>query len=419
MNQVNQRPLLREKAVAHKILGPQSAPVISIANNLWLQLFFWLLLLLCATLLLTKTRYKETVAARGILEPILGAQKIISPTAARVERIDVELGDAVAGGDVLAVLTTDGYDREGVSIQRRRAAGLREERRILEDLLLREKESRQQSRLWSELAARHVRERVKIIEREAALFATQIEMSERNLNAVAALLKAGTSSSREFDQQRATHLDLLARDEALSQRQLESRHELLAVGNARRRDALESDKSVLGLRRELQAIDQQLEALGQQQFAVIAEGPGIVAEIGLEVGKPVTVQQPLFYINPEDTAVEATLYVPPAVQGRLVIGQTVLLRLDAFDFRLYGRQEASITAIGRAPVDPRDTPLPIAGIGEPVFKVTAQLAAPNPALEGQYSLQRGSTLVADFVVADMSLLRFIFNPLLQLRGKVT
>jgi hypothetical protein len=36
-----------------------------------------------------------------------------------------------------------------------------------------------------------------------------------------------------------------------------------------------------------------------------------------------------------------------------------------------------------------------------------------------YPLQSGATLMADFVLWEMSLLQFIFRPILGLQGKVT
>ena len=412
-------PLLRQKALDHQLLGPRSVPVAAIDASIGLQLFFWLLIVLMATFLLASTEYKETVSARGVLEPNRGVQRINSPTTARVERIYVRLGDSVSEGDVLALLTTEAYDRQGASLQRRRTTALRNEQHLLQEQLQNEQLAREESARSSEQTANNIRVRQVGMEREEALLARQIELSERNLRAVTALYEAGTSSVREFDQQRSAHLELLARAQLLSQRTLQSEHDLIAVSSVQRAAQLDFDKSILRLRREIEAVEREIANLAQQtHFAVVAEGAGVVAELGLETGKPVRANQPLFYINPESSELEATIYVPSAVQGRLIPGQAVLLRLDAFDYRQYGRQEATILSIGQAPIDPRDTLLPVAGIAEPVFRITAQLQNQNPYRDIEYSLRRGTALTADFVVAEMSLIRFIFNPILKLRGKV-
>ena len=78
-----------------------------------------------------------------------------------------------------------------------------------------------------------------------------------------------------------------------------------------------------------------------------------------------------------------------------------------------------MVAIGKARLDPRETVLPIFGINEPVFKITAQLHETAVQGDSLYRLQSGATLMADFVLSEMSLLQFIFRPILGLQGKVT
>ena len=420
MNAENSESLLREQVIAHRLIGPQSAPVIAIANHFRLQLGLWVLLLFVATYLLTKTSYKETLAARGVLEPRIGAQKIVSPAAARVTRIHVRQGDRVAKGDVLASLTADVHNGSGGSVHQQNLTQLREDRGLIEEQLHTEQLARNQSRRWSKHAAENVRGGRSNLEKEAEYLEIQLGLSDRNLKAVTRLVETGNSSTREFDQQYRAHLDLLVRERSISQRELQLGHELDVLDNSQQVAELAFHQSMLRLQRELRAIDREIEALDNRAlFTVVAEGPGIVAELGLETGKPVFMNQPLFYINPIGSELQATIYVPAAAQARLAIGQPVLLRYDAFDFRLYGRQEAAITAIGQARLDPRDTVLPVAGISEPVFKVTAQLHNNSVQGEALYQLRAGSTLIADFVVADMSLLQFIFKPILRLQGKVT
>ena len=62
--------------------------------------------------------------------------------------------------------------------------------------------------------------------------------------------------------------------------------------------------------------------------------------------------------------------------------------------------------------------LPIIGINEPVFKVTAKLYESTVQGDSDYVLHSGATLMADFVLSEMSLIHFIFKPILSLQGKV-
>ncbi len=412
--------LFRERAIAHKMLGPPSAPVITLANYFKLQLGLCVVLLLAATYLLTKTKYKETVAARGVLESVHDAQEIVSPVAARVEKIHVNQGEKVERGDILASLSTGIYNGQGDSAVQESIQQLRTDRELLLNKFEVQQLAQQQSRHWSGLAILNVHNSKLSLEEEAELLTTRTQLSDRNLQAVSTLLQSGNSSSREFDQQHQAHLELLGRRQTLSQRLLQYDYELNSLNNAEQLAEFDFEQASLQIQRELQVIDQKIANLRNQAlFTVVAQGPGIVAELGLSRGKSVLPNQPLFFINPSKTELQATLYVPASVQAKLVVGQSVLLRYDAFDFRLYGRHEATVIAIGKARLDPRETVLPIFGINEPVFRVTAKLHESTVQGASLYRLQSGATLMADFVLSEMSLLQFIFRPILGLQGKVT
>jgi len=416
----NTGSLLREKAIAHKALGPTSAPAITFGNYFKLQLVFWIALLCVAAYLLIKTSYKETVSAKGVLEPIQHTQKIVSPSAARVEQIHVNRGEEVHRGTILASLSTGIYNEQGVSVLQENIRQLRVDRGLLEEKAELQRLAQEQSSQWKTVAAENVYRNKLSLEKEAALLATRIQLSDRNLEAISTLLNSGNSSTREYDQQHQVHLELLGRMQSLSQRLLQYEYELDALNNAQQLAELDQQQAKVEVQRELRSIDQRIARIENQAlFTVVAQGEGVVAEVALENGKSVLPNQPLFFIDPTNTELQATVYVPAAIQAKLVEGQLVLLRYDGFDYRLYGRREATVATVGKVGLDPRENMLPFIGINEPVFKVTATLHESMVLRESPYQLQSGATLEADFVLAEMSLLQFILKPVLSLRGKVT
>ena len=118
------------------------------------------------------------------------------------------------------------------------------------------------------------------------MLTTQTQLSDRNLQAVSSLLQSGNSSTREFDQQQQAHLELLGRRQALLQRLLQYDYELNSLNNAEQLAEFYSEQASLQIQRELQVIDQEITSLSNQAlFTVVAQGPGIVAELGLSSGK--------------------------------------------------------------------------------------------------------------------------------------
>jgi membrane fusion protein len=412
--------LLRSKAVTHRLMGPPSTPVIALARHLKLQLLFWLILLICATYLLTKTSYKETVSARGILEPVEGIQEIVSPVAARIVQIHVTKGASVREGDILATLSSGPYNAEGMSALEETRQQLLADKALLIKQLNIQQQLQQQSRHWRKIASQNMLSSKQNLEREVELVQRRAQLSDRNLEAISALVNSGNGSAREYDLHYQRHLELLGLEQTLTRKLLQFDHELNSLSNIERREGINSQQASLRIQQELQQIEQKITNLkNRASLTVVAQRPGIVAELALDLGTPVLPNQPLFYINPLTTELKATLYVPASVQAKLAVGQAVLLSYDAFDYRLYGRQKATLSSVGHARLDPRKTQLPVFGLNEPVFKVTAALDSLTLDGEPPYLLQSGATLLADFVLSDMTLLQFIFKPLLGLQGKVT
>ncbi len=412
--------LYRDTALAHKMLGPQSAPVIRQRSYLKVQLWLWSAILMATLYLLTKTQYKETAAAMGVLQPSAGTQKIISPATAVVKDIYVESGDHVKKGQMLASLSTDLFDARGHSRQEELIRQLHSDRQLLLKQITVQQNSRNLSRNWNTVARSNLQQNRENLQREAELLAVRINISDKNLEALAKLLGGGNISPLQYDRQYATHLELLGIQQALQQRTLQNTLNLENSVNSSQLTELEFEKGSLQLQRELEAIDLEVTTLANQTtLTLIAEQEGIVAEIGLEPGTSVLLNQPLFYIDPLELELQATIFVPASIQGKLAPGQFLMLRFDAFDYRIYGRYRATITSIGRARLDPRESMLPILAINEPVFKVTANLDQAYVEGSDIYRLQSGMTLFADFVITEMSLLEFIFRPILSLQGKVS
>ena len=175
----------------------------------------------------------------------------------------------------------------------------------------------------------------------------------------------------------------------------------------------------LNLLREKNRFEKEIENLDNSKFiSVIAPRAGTIALITSESGKTVNANEPLMYLNPRNSNLQAILYVPSRAVGKISPGHSVLLKYDSFDHLQYGSYEATISEISQTSVDPRQHLLPISGLHEPVYKVKAQLAQEYVEGPDIYPLQPGLMLTADFVINDMSMLAYIFSPILELEEKV-
>lgn len=411
--------LFRPQAVTHRSGRPYPAPIIYQHNILARLGWLLTLLLICLLVVSGSTNYKETETASGILESPGGSQKIVAPVSAMVKEVLVQVGQSLEKGQILVALSSSVFDYAGRLSHQSQLQQLDTQR----DLLLKQVEIQQQiqdqsiGRLLT--GEEGLLASLEIIEKETGLLSLQLDTSARNLTSIAVLLENGSASRSQYDRNYTAHLDLLRQQQEieqrraqLAQRRQDSRAQRLGSRLHFEQQKLQSQDRLTQYEYEIEILDH------QERFTVVAEDRGVVATLAIEAGQPVRPGQLLLRVNPESPQLQAVIYVPSRVLGKLAPGQELMLSYDAFDYRYYGRYQAVVSEISRASLDPREQLLPVPGISEPVFKVLASLNKQYVEGPDIARLQAGMLLNADFITAEMSLASFIFKPLLRLRGRI-
>lgn len=378
-------------------------------------------ILVAATLLLLAfTHYKESATTRGVLEPVGGSHRVVAPVSAIVAHIAVRVGDTVDKGQVLAELERATFDAQGTNV------GAIERDQLHTQYASAQEQHGLQSHRFR--AARKQLLSVKdeltatlaLIDSEQALLHQSLQLSESNFAALEKLRARRAVTRAQLEQAQLANLEFQLRLQAVLQRR--QAHVAQIQAQESQIENLDMDFAQMRLRSE-----QELQRLrfaitqteNQSRLTVVAAAAGVIATMAIEPGQSVQALQPLFYVQTEPLALQATLYVPSRVLGKLYPGQEVLLSYDAFDIQHYGRYVAMIERIEHASLDPREHLLPVPGIHEPVFRITAQLGQSWVEGDEVYRLQAGMLFNADIVMQESSLLEFIFRPVLQLRARIT
>lgn len=410
-------PLLRSRVCAPdgeaSAVVQRSVPVI-LASLIAAILFITLVFLLFTT------RYKETQQAKGILQSQGRSQQVTAPAPGRLVRWHVEEGDLVTSGQLLATLSRSVYDGSGA---RRSAVQARELQARL-NLLGKEIEltnarfdaerSELQNLLDDELQA------LELIEEELDLSVERLAIGERQLRAFHTLQRNSSATSvAEVDRQKLSILELRRQKQVAHRLLQRQQSEVSLLQRQIAALALKGELALLPLRKQSLSLEQQInKASREETFVVVAEQTGTVTAIALHAGQPVGAGQLMARIGDQGDDIEAVVYVPSRVAGKLQPGQEVLISFDAFDFHQYGRYPARIKQISKASVDPREQLLPVPGIREPVFRLSATIEQRFVRGPETYPLQPGLLFTADFVLEELPLLYFIFKPVLSLRGLV-
>jgi membrane fusion protein len=112
------------------------------------------------------------------------------------------------------------------------------------------------------------------------------------------------------------------------------------------------------------------------------------------------------------------LLVPTRAIGFIAKGQEVVLRYEAFPYERFGQYRGMVTDIGRNVWTSGERIGPLSA-KEPVYRVDVALESQAvSALGQQFALRPGMLVNADLLLEKRTLLEWIFEPVMQLKGRL-
>jgi membrane fusion protein len=411
--------LFRQEAVQHRLQRKQAQTLLQQSSWIFPLSCGLGVLLLAVVMALALIEYKETETARGTLMAQQPPLKLVAPQAGVVDLLRVELGQFVRPGEVLASISMVKFDESGIPVSKTDLDMVEaEQQALLEQARLNEDRFLQQQRALENQMA-DLESQLGLAGAAVQTLEEQLRISASLLAATATLLENGSISKAHYEQQRLAYLQLETEQQSSLAGRLALQRELNLI-------RAQGDELKLQWSTEQLQLDQSLRLLELKEqrtknldtIAIVAQREGYVASINVAAGDAVGSGQPLLYVQPARESLRGEVYVPSSIVGKLAPGQELLLRYDGFAVESYGRYGATISEISRASVDPREHLLPVGIRGEPVFRVVIQPAQHYVEGDDIYPLQPGLHFSADFVIAEMSLMEFIFRPVLKLQGKV-
>jgi membrane fusion protein len=359
---------------------------------------------------------KETVV--GYLSPDRGIIRVHPPRPGVIGRLYVREGDRVAAGAPLVSLLGERRTGGGVDVDALLLASI--------DARLAEVESRKTLELRGrrEEAAQMAAE-LASLEAERAAIGHRLSVQQRlirnlesNLDSLRDVVSEGYLSNDEFRQREN---ELLANRRLLAsleqeQARVERRQQQSRAALARA--PLESDHRLSELN-SLYAdlVQQRTELQARESLVMAAPVAGRVTALRTFTGESVAGSLPLLTILPDNSRLEAHLLVPTRAIGFVRAGQQVRLLLDAFDHRRFGSHDGVVKTVSSSVFLPEESPFG-ALINEPTYRVTVAMEAQSIRAYGQaFFLQPGMSLRADIILEERSLLDWLLDPVLSLRGR--
>ena len=124
-------------------------------------------------------------------------------------------------------------------------------------------------------------------------------------------------------------------------------------------------------------------------------------------------------IVPPSSSLRAELFVPSRAIGFVREGQRVSIRYAAFPYENFGRYAGTIVEISKNILTSADTPSAPVELKQPAYRVTATLDRQDIDAYGKrMPLQAGMLLEGDIVLDRRSLMKWVLDPLLSVRGQL-
>jgi membrane fusion protein len=387
---------------------------------------FWVFTLLAAgiaVLLIVVAvwgQYTRRERVEGYLALDTGAARVLIPDAGRVSELLVKEGDEVKAGDALAKISLDRTNVAGGSTSEAISAEMESRRAILE------KEQAQ----WRDLGSQQVeqlRRRVKDLEieltqvdREMKLQETRIRSAREQLDRYQGLAGEKKFVSEALVKQKQDEVtDQEIKLQALRRQRSQVERDLGAAKMEEPQIQLRSRAQVEQVSRQLSELREGMSQVEARRETVIrAPMAGVVTNVAVNRGQSIAADAPLATVLPKGSGLHVELLVPTRAIGFVAKGQEVVLRYEAFPYERFGQYRGLITDIGRNVWTQGERIGPLSA-KEPVYRVDVALDRQSVAALGQeFPLRPGMLVNADLLLERRTLLEWIFEPVLQLKGRL-
>ncbi len=380
---------------------------------------YWVYTLLAAAIALLLLgvaiwgEYTRRERVEGHLALDVGAARVLIPDPGRVAELLIKEGDEVQAGAPIARIT---YDRSTAETS---ATELASRRTLLE-------REQQQLKELGEQQVAQVKKRMKDLESELAQADREIKLQESRV-------KSSREQAARFQQLAGEKFvsDLVARQkldevtdqeiklQALKRTRSQVDRDLSAARMEEPSIQLRSSGQVDQVARQLSELQESLAGAEARRETVIkAPVSGTVTNIAVVQGQSVPADTPLATVLPKGSGLHVELLVPSRAIGFIQKGQQVVLRYEAFPHERFGQYKGVVTEIGRNVWSPGEKIGPLT-VKEPVYRVDVKLERQSVAALGtEIALRPGMLVNADILLERRTLLEWLFEPVLQLRGRL-
>lgn len=370
--------------------------------------------LIISTLFLGQYSRKETVG--GYLTPTSGTSKIFVPQRGTIREIQVNEGQQVREGQPLLTIETDQIAANGLDVNASMLDTLRSQKDLLTGQIAAEEQRTKSERERLTAMINGLEIEISQLEAQLTIQGERIRVEEDFVASAAELKKEGYMADADFKRRHVALLEQKQNRSSLNQQLTARRNQLTETRYSLQQLPTVMAGKIQVLRSELATTEQRIaEVSGRRAYVIRAPASGRVSTLQATVGQFADPRRLQMEIVPNESVLQAELFVPTRAIGFVRPGQEVRILYEAFPFQQFGTYKGRVLKISQTILTKSDTFGPIE-LKEPAYRITATLDRPDIDAYGKkIPLQADMLLRADIILEKRSLISWLLDPLLSVR----
>ncbi|WP_105166576.1 HlyD family secretion protein [Pseudoalteromonas sp. T1lg23B] len=387
-------------------------------------LFKTLTILICTVVVISIVflsigKYTRKERVSGVVEPNTGILRLKAPQTGVISEILVNEGEYVAQGAPILRIASAKHSKHAVELNQALLNQYSFQLQSLEQQLLHQK--RQNSLAITELEQQKATAKARLaeLEQQSQTFAERLKLNETMVSQISTLKGSGYISELELQRQRDTLLSLKQQASSIQSERLSLLSQIEQLDNQLEKLPLEQSNHLSQLQSQKADLQIRLSSVEQQRLGELrAPKSGLVSGLMAKVGKNVMEGQNLLTVLPENSQMQAVIFVPTSAFGFVNEGQKTRLRYHAFPYEKFGVYDGKVIEVSQSVIFPDETNTP-GIISAPAYRVVVALDNQEVQAYGKASaLRPGMTLDADIIIEERSLLRWLFDPIFSIQGQL-
>jgi membrane fusion protein len=361
-------------------------------------------------------QYARKETAAGYLAPASGTARVFAPQAGTISAVYVGQGDSVEQGQPLLAVVTSQVATSGEDVNAAILNTLQQQKQALTHQIAEEVHRTESER---QRMTAQVQEHENVLGELDA----QMGVQRQRINILTKMVDAGAQLRVKG---LVSEVDQHHREEALLEQQ-QALISLIQQTTARKGQLSEvrfnleqlpftqGDK-IQTLRSQLSAAEERMaEVNGRSAYIVRAPIGGRISLLQASPGQAADPRRLQLQIVPNNSPLQAELFIPVRAIGFVEVGQDVRILFDAFPYQRFGTYHGRIIKVSQTVLLDSDVAGPIK-LKEPAYTATVALDRPDITAHGKkIPLQPDMSLSADIILEKRTLVDWIFTPLRHMR----